>query len=407
VLQLLVLSLLAANNSALAVDVTTLRGDHLAGTLVAATAQEITLQTEQGRQVLPAGELLSLVPSNAVDSLPFVGAPATTVQLVDGSQLRATDYSVNRGRATIRLSGGGVAKVSTKSIQHVCFKKQDAALQQQWQRILDSDRSGDVIVVRKTSQPTEDMPLVVALDHLEGILGDTASDTVVFEFDGLPAKNVSRSKVEGLIYHHARAAPRSNLVCQLVDLWDTRWNVKSLEIRQSELALVSSAGVRFSLPLNRIAKLDYSAANMVYLSELEPESQVWRPHVFSRVTPPSVSQWFRPRDKLPMLLKGQRYENGLTLHSRTRLTYRLSRGYDRFLATVGIDDRYRSEGHVFLQITGDKGVLFESQVRGGENLLKLDLDIGGVRRLAILVDFGEDGTDRGDHLNLCNARLTK
>jgi hypothetical protein len=31
----------------------------------------------------------------------------------------------------------------------------------------------------------------------------------------------------------------------------------------------------------------------------------------------------------------------------------------------------------------------------------------GVRRLTILVDFGEDGSDLGDHLNLCNARLTK
>jgi hypothetical protein len=36
----------------------------------------------------------------------------------------------------------------------------------------------------------------------------------------------------------------------------------------------------------------------------------------------------------------------------------------------------------------------------------LDLDISGVRRLEIVVDYGKGG-DMGDQLNLCEARLTK
>lgn len=405
--QFLLVSLLSANNGLLAVDVTTLRGEKVVGTLEAATSEELILQTAQGRQVLPAGELLSLLPSDSAESLlPFAVPSATTVQLVDGSQLRATEYTVSGGRATIHLSGGGVARASTKSIQSVRFQKQDPTIHQQWQRILNAERTGDVIVVRKTSEPTENKPLVVVLDHLEGVLGDAEPGTVAFEFDGQTVE-VARAKVEGLIYHHARSAPRRKLVCQLVDSSDTRWNVRSLELRESKLKLVTSGGVRFSLPLSRMVKLDYSVANLVYLSQLEPESKKWRPHVFSGVTPPSVTRWFRPRERRSMWLQSQRYEQGLTLHSRTQLTYRLGRGYERFLATVGIDDRFRNEGNVFLRITGDRGVLFESDVRGGDPPLKLDLDIRGVRRLAILVDFGTDRTDRGDHLNLCDARLTK
>ena len=37
----------------------------------------------------------------------------------------------------------------------------------------------------------------------------------------------------------------------------------------------------------------------------------------------------------------------------------------------------------------------------------IDLDLRGVRRLEILVDYGEDKVGYGDYLNLCNARLMK
>jgi len=404
--QILAVSVMATVGAELEVHVTTLRGDQLVGKLVSVSPEDMVIQTAAGRQVLVAGELLSVVPS-IVDSLsPLVGIPATSVGLVDGSLLRATGYVVENGRATIHLSEGGVVRTSTEKIQYVRFKKQDATIRKQWQDILKGDRSGDVIVVRKTSSSKQDEPIAVALDHLEGILDDMTNEAVAFEYDGDRA-NVSRSRVEGVVYHHPRPSPSRALVCQLLGLSESRWNVKSLRIRENELELVSCAGVRCTMPLDQVAKFDYSPANLVYLSDLEPESETWRPHVFSRVTPPSVSQWFRPRDNLPMLLRGETYQNGLALHSRTRLTYRLGQGYKRFLASVGIDDRYRNEGNVFLRISGNRGVLFEGDVHGGSEPLELDLEVLGVRRLTILVDFGQDDTDLGDHLNLCNARFTK
>jgi hypothetical protein len=45
-------------------------------------------------------------------------------------------------------------------------------------------------------------------------------------------------------------------------------------------------------------------------------------------------------------------------------------------------------------------------VTGRDKAFPVDLDITGVKRLKILVDFGEE-MDIADHLNLCDARLTK
>ena len=108
-----------------------------------------------------------------------------------------------------------------------------------------------------------------------------------------------------------------------------------------------------------------------------------------------------------MMLDGQSYDRGLSLHSRTLIAYRLTEDYQHLLATVGIEDRFRSSGNVRLVISGEKGILFEKAITGRDGPLELDVNVQGVRRLQILVDFGADQSDVGDHLNLCNARLTK
>jgi hypothetical protein len=188
----------------------------------------------------------------------------------------------------------------------------------------------------------------------------------------------------------------------------SRWNVRSLEMRDGELSMISAAGFRGSLPFEELAMLDYSVANLTFLSNLEPESVDWRPHLLSATTPVSVSRWFRPRvDPQPCALRGTQFEHGLSLHSRTQLTYRLQPEFRRFRATVGIDDRYRDTGQVRLVVTANQRVLFDGQIAGADPPLELDLELNAARRLSILVDFGSDGTDLGDHLVLGNPRLTK
>ena len=57
-------------------------------------------------------------------------------------------------------------------------------------------------------------------------------------------------------------------------------------------------------------------------------------------------------------------------------------------AVAGIDEELREQGRVQLRITGDGAVLFDEPVTRADEPIDLDLDIQGVRRLEILVDFG-------------------
>jgi len=76
------------------------------------------------------------------------------------------------------------------------------------------------------------------------------------------------------------------------------------------------------------------------------------------------------------------------------------------VASVGIDPAQRSRGNVRLEIRGDDRVLFDEPLAGSDAPRAVELDVAGVGRLMILVDYGE-GLDIGDQLILGNARLIR
>jgi hypothetical protein len=109
-------------------------------------------------------------------------------------------------------------------------------------------------------------------------------------------------------------------------------------------------------------------------------------------------------DSQPLQVKKKIYSKGVALRSRTEMVYRMPPSSSRFKAVAGIDDSVASKGRVRLVIRGDDKVLFDAAVVGTEPAHEIDLDISGVRRLTILVDFG-DTFGAGDYLILGNARI--
>ncbi len=100
------------------------------------------------------------------------------------------------------------------------------------------------------------------------------------------------------------------------------------------------------------------------------------------------------------------YGKGLALHSRTEIVYRLPGRVPAVSGRRGNRRRGAPGGKVRLVVRGDDKVLFEAVVAGSDAPQPVDLDLAGVRRLTILADFA-DGPNVGDHLLLCNARLSK
>jgi hypothetical protein len=394
-LTLVFTALLAA---ATPVEVHTLAGDVVTGPILEFTGEQVTVEADGKRVSIPADKLAGLAAS-AQPAKP-AWEPGVWVDLADGSSLVGADYAVQNGQAKIVLRDGKTIEMPTRDVVAVRMQHPNDAGLAEWTRIRDLETTSDLLVVRKES----------AIDYHRGVLRDVTESVVHFEADGerLPVK---RAKVLGLIYFQAAGRQLPEAVCRVTDADDCSWAVRAIHLSGNDLQWTTPLGISVARPLTAVARVDFSRGKIVYLAELQPETQEWMPYFGIGKDLASLREYFAPKqnrslDLGPLELGGKSYTKGLALRSRTRLVYRLPDKFGRLKAMAGIDDRVRPRGNARLVIQGDDRVLLETTLTGTEPPKPLDLDLTGVRRLTILVDYGED-LDVSDHVDLAEVRVLK
>lgn len=399
------------------VEAKPLAGPEITGTLVSLSADTLVVKTAQGEKSLGVRELQSVGrPGKTPES---VERAKVWVDLIDGSELTGNKYVAAAGKATFTLLGGATVEIPTRSIRSVRLheKPTDATLQKEWSEIVEGKPAGDVLIIRKVSvvkvegddKTTEKTQ--VALDSLEGVLKDVTPDLVQFVFDG-DTLDVKREKIEGFVYYHAVDRELPDAACRVSDASGSAWQAKSVTLAGEQLEIVGVAGVKVSLPLARFVKLDYSAGNTVFLSDLKPDSAEFRHPLDDRFTSGRLAKFYQPRDNRGLeadsrlRLEGDtRDHRGLALHSRTQLVYRLPAKAQWFESLAELDGAVPDHCVVKLVISGDNKPLLTETITGVDKARSLKVDVSGVRRLGILVDVVSDRTS--SQLNLIEARITK
>ncbi len=374
----------------------TLDGQTISGALVELTADRLTLETSQGRVSLEMKNLLTLTAKR--EARPFPQMPGVIVELTDGSTIHGRQYVARGGQARITLAGGEVVEAPMSVVQSVRLQCADP-LDAEWSRLIDAKADSDLLIVRTNG----------TLDSHGGVVHDVTEDTVGFDLDGeiLPVK---RSKVYGFVYRHGVVDEPPPAICRITDASGSRWSARSVSLADN-LQWATSTGLSVSQPLENVLRMDFSLGKLVYLSDLKPDSTVWTPYFGGVRLLPALRLFYAPRfdrgfESETLKLGGNEYRKGLALFARTELVYRLPVGFRCFRAVVGIDDAWGTGGKVRLIVRGDDQVLLETDVSGKDSPQSIELNVAGVRRLTILVDFGDDlGT--GDRLLLCNARIVK
>ena len=80
-----------------------------------------------------------------------------------------------------------------------------------------------------------------SLDQLEGVFHDVTEETVEFEYDDqrIPVK---RTKLEGMIYYHPVGRELPDSVCAVQEVGGTTWLVKTFDLQDDRLQLVTAGG---------------------------------------------------------------------------------------------------------------------------------------------------------------------
>jgi hypothetical protein len=187
--------------------------------------------------------------------------------------------------------------------------------------------------------------------------------------------------------------------------------------------LTTASGAELKWPLQDIYSIDFSAGKLLYLSDMKPVSERWTPLVGLPSGATLAAEYGQPRynqsayggplmlrpddvQSAPAIGQTRSFNKGLALRSQTELVYRVPAGFRRFTTIAGIDPSTSASGNVRLEIYGDDRLLWEDDIAGHEPTRSIELDISGVKRLKIVVDYGRN-LDTGDWLNLCDARIVK
>ncbi len=402
------------------VTATTLDGTAVVGRLESWDEGQMVLATAEGGRQIAEAELLSLHgPAAPAASSAAGSALDPAIELVDGTLLPITDYRAAGKRATVTLDcpvavGDPAVSLVTRQVATVQLQPLDAKLAGQWNDIRDLGLPGDVLVVMKRDGES--------LDYVEGVVGSVSAKTVRFTMDG-QTLSIDRDKVAGVVYYRTDRQSGDASRCVLVGNDGVRINASRVRLEDGLLQVATVAGVELSWPWNEFSLADFSAGKLVFLSDLDPAVERWTPLVALPSAASLASDYGRPRRDAsafgrplairfppdatnPLAGHQQTYSKGLALRSHTELEYRLPRGFRRFVATAGIEPSTAASGSVRLTILGDGRPLLETSVAGDAPPVPIELDISGVKRLAITVDYGEN-LDTGDWLNLCQARIVK
>jgi hypothetical protein len=401
ILPMIVLSALA---SAPTFDVQLLDGSRVSGRLVGWDAAQLVVETTGGKTVLDAGKLASVTPLGAPPNA--ATKPAVWIDLADGSQLSAAEYTVEKGRARIALSAAEILEVPTAEIDAVRLQPASEATALEWSRIRGKKIRGDVLVTGNSN----------AIDFHQGAIEDVTDAKVRFILDG-QALGVKRSKIFGLVYFHATPPSTPECPYTIVDSAGSRWAAASLKLNGDKIEFVSSGGRTTRRGLGEIAKIDLSCGKIVYVSDLKADSESFTPYPFTVTGKDLASrlEFSRVRrdqnlESKSLRIGGQVFRKGLALRSRSEVAWTLPGNFSRLEAMAGIDDDVRPLGDVRLQILGDGKTLLDTNITGGEKSKSdprpISLDVAGVRRLVLIVESqGNFGT--ADHLDLGNLRLIK
>lgn len=395
-------------------QVTLLEGPPVAGALTSISPDKVVVASAGGPVEIAARQILQVELVGRSLAAPPAGSRQIT--MVDGSSLWASQYTVAAGMATIVTTSNVKFEARTRSVQWVRLKDPSPQFDKAWEEIVPKQATGDLLVVR-----TKGDDGVQGLDFLEGIVEEINATHVVFNFDG-EKNNVSLTRVEGIVYFHAEKRDLPAPAAELSDVGGSRWAAKDFAVQGQQMEVTTLAGIKATIPLAALARLDFSSGKLVRLADLPYELQRWSlpPDAGVLRTLPSAQALFGPRrDRwaegeagLSLAYHENEQEkiktvpDGLALRANTTLLYRLPTGSRRFTAIAGVDASVESAGEIKLVLVGDSQTLYDGTLSRSRDPVSLDLDLTGVKRLQIRVERAPP-LDMIHRLNLVTPRIWK
>jgi len=212
----------------------------------------------------------------------------------------------------------------------------------------------------------------------DGVTFDAAGGAASAPYRLVVALHIAHPEPKKLVAPHA--------VVQVRDTGRLTATDVNLADDTAELHLRSGGVVRCAA--ERLARIDVAAGRWTWLSELRPVS--------AEQVPMLALGWDHHVDENvrggPIVVAGQSFERGLGVHARSVLIFELDGAYREFVTSFGLDDDSGPYADVNVSILVDGRPRFDkTHVRRGILHGPIRLDVSRAGRIALIVDFGDNG----------------
>lgn len=272
------------------------------------------------------------------------------------------------------------------------------------------------------TRPKNDVAHLSAGTRLTGFLEDMGRDSISFSADGVGQVKLSTAKIRALDLAELKEKEEPERIGKpsgpqvgvfLRDGGSLRGKLEDLG--QEGLSLRHALLGSIFLPLESLAQVSFLGGRCQYLSDMDPAKA--REHLGSLFL--AKLPFKRDSNVLgnPLRMKGKTWPKGLGVHAYSRLDYDLAAKFQKFQATIGLDDSARppsrgpageNTGAVIFRVFLDGKLISEKPMRFTDPPQELDLRIVGGRTLSLEVDFGGKNLSAAlDRANWCGARIIK
>jgi hypothetical protein len=238
---------------------------------------------------------------------------------------------------------------------------------------------------------------------VHGIVIGISDDSLHFRFDNADRK-IGLNRLVGIMMAKSEEKPADDALYEQVQLvTDDQISGKLGAVDGKDLVMQSRAGASIHLPVDKIARIVTRNGRLTYLSDVKPTKVEQTPY-FDRMLEYQVDKALNGK---PIVMSDGTYAHGISVHSRTVLTYNLDGKFSEFKSKVGFQLPEGKVGDCAIRVLADGKPLFDKpDALGTQPPADLKLKVDGVRELTLEVDFGRND-DVGDRVVWANARLLR
>ena len=340
-------------------------------------------------------QVISLETNQAVKA----SSSSTKVHLAGGGLLNVNGVSIDGETLGLENKPAGIDSISLQLVRAIVFED-NAAIQ-------------EAIAQPATDEDTVFVKTSTSLARVSGLIESLDAEALQLNFEG-KSRPIKREKLAAVIIADIGLEAPQGLIAT-ISLVDGS-SIKGALVGFGPQAVTVELSGKQAIAIERksISRIDIVSDSIAYLASLQPIQVAQQPQFAVART------WQKNRsiEGNPIRLKVQlenpqpdatqikTFGSGIGISSYSRLVFENENEFNRFAATVGIDAETEGHGDCVMRVEGDGIALWSQRIKGDDTATEINVDISGIREIALIVDPGEQ-FDLADHADWANARFLK